>query len=46
MLKTMGREERLERYIKMNPREVKPFTREDARKLDLGKVQTTMHGGK
>lgn len=45
MLKTMSAKERDERYIKMNPREVKPFTRKDAQSMDLGKIQTKMHGG-
>ena len=44
MLKTMTAKERDERYMKMNPREVKPFTRKDARGMDMGKSQVTMHG--
>jgi len=32
MLKTVSAKERLDRYAKSNPREMKPFTREEAKK--------------
>lgn len=42
MLKTQSAKERDERYVKMNPREIRPFTRADAKGLDLGKTQVKM----
>jgi hypothetical protein len=43
MLKTVSAEERAETYRKQNPREIKPFTREAARKMQPGKTQLGMH---
>lgn len=42
MLKTMPAKERDNRYMKLNPREVLPFKRENARDMDSGKTQVKM----
>ena len=44
MLKTKSAEERLAGYGKSNPREIIPFSREDAKGMNLQKKQVTMHG--
>ena len=44
MLETKSTKERLDGYLKSNPREVMSFTREAARKMNLQTKQVTMHG--
>ena len=44
MLKTVSAKERCETYVRQNPREIKAFSREDARKIEPGKVQVKVHG--
>ena len=46
MLKTASAKERAETYDKQNPRVIKPFSREAARKMEPGKSQLGMHAGK
>lgn len=43
MLKTMSAKERSMSYEKQNPRIVKSFTREAARKMEPGKTQLGTH---
>ena len=46
MLKTMSAEERARSYERQDPRVIKPFTREAARKMEPGKTQLGTHAGK
>ncbi len=45
MLKTVSAKERAMTYEKQNPRVIKPFTREAARKMEPGKSQLGTHSG-
>ena len=42
MLKTMPASKRLGRYEKMNPREILPFKRENAKDMDMAGTQVKM----